>query len=45
MSRSGRKKSPAREGRDDLATGDMVWIPGGTFRMGSYHHYPEEESV
>ena len=23
-------------------TSDMVWIPGGTFRMGSDHHYPEE---
>jgi formylglycine-generating enzyme required for sulfatase activity len=22
--------------------GDMVWIPGGTFWMGSDHHYPEE---
>lgn len=21
---------------------EMVWIPGGTFRMGSDHHYPEE---
>ena len=21
---------------------DMVWIPGGTFTMGSDHHYPEE---
>ncbi len=21
---------------------DMVWIPGGTFMMGSDHHYPEE---
>src|SRR5262245_52885328 len=21
---------------------NMVWIPGGTFRMGSDHHYPEE---
>ena len=21
---------------------DMVWIPGGTFRMGSDDHYPEE---
>ena len=20
----------------------MLWIPGGTFRMGSDHHYPEE---
>jgi formylglycine-generating enzyme len=23
-------------------TEDMVWIPGGTFRMGSDHHYAEE---
>src|SRR5215813_337927 len=23
-------------------TSDMVWIPGGTFCMGSDHHYPEE---
>lgn len=23
----------------------MVWIPGGTFRMGSEHHYPEEAPV
>jgi len=22
--------------------GDMIWIPGGTFRMGSDNHYPEE---
>ena len=21
---------------------DMVWVPGGTFRMGSDAHYPEE---
>lgn len=27
------KKPPAR---------DMVWIPGGTFMMGSNDHYPEE---
>ena len=26
---------------DDRAD-DMVWIPGGTFRMGSDRHYPEE---
>jgi sulfatase modifying factor 1 len=26
----------------DSPSGDMVWIPGGTFRMGSDHHYPEE---
>ena len=24
---------------------DMVWIPGGTFRMGSDRHYPEEAPV
>jgi sulfatase modifying factor 1 len=23
----------------------MLWIPGGTFRMGSDHHYPEEAPV
>src|SRR5882757_8945471 len=27
---------------DDLKTGEMVFIPGGTFTMGSDHHYPEE---
>lgn len=27
---------------DDVKTGEMVFIPGGTFRMGSDHHYPEE---
>jgi formylglycine-generating enzyme required for sulfatase activity len=26
----------------DSPTDDMVRIPGGTFRMGSDHHYPEE---
>jgi len=26
-------------------TGDMVWIAGGTFRMGSNDHYPEEAPV
>lgn len=24
---------------------DMVWVPGGTFRMGSDDHYPEERPV
>ena len=26
-------------------TGGMVWIPGGTFWMGSDSHYPEEAST
>jgi formylglycine-generating enzyme len=30
---------------DDTQTEDMVFIPGGTFRMGSDHHYPEEAPV
>src|ERR1700724_3613439 len=25
--------------------GDMVWIPGGVFQMGSDRHYPEEAPV
>jgi sulfatase modifying factor 1 len=29
----------------DRRIGDMVWIPGGTFRMGSNDHYPEEAPV
>ena len=29
------------EARTD-ARPDMIWISGGTFRMGSNHHYPEE---
>jgi formylglycine-generating enzyme required for sulfatase activity len=32
---------PSENGR----TGDMVRIPGGTFRMGSNDHYPEEAPV
>jgi formylglycine-generating enzyme required for sulfatase activity len=27
---------------DHTTGGGMVWIPGGAFRMGSDHHYPEE---
>ncbi|MHC2177457.1 formylglycine-generating enzyme required for sulfatase activity [Bradyrhizobium diazoefficiens] len=26
----------------EASTDDMIWIPGGMFRMGSDHHYPEE---
>jgi sulfatase modifying factor 1 len=40
----------ARRPRHQLSTSEslnveMVWIPGGTFRMGSEHHYPEERPV
>jgi hypothetical protein len=27
---------------DECSPPNMVWIPGGTFRMGSDRHYPEE---
>jgi formylglycine-generating enzyme len=35
-------KPEAEERPPDNTTADMVSIPGGTFRMGSDHHYPEE---
>jgi formylglycine-generating enzyme required for sulfatase activity len=31
--------------RNEARSGDMVWIPGGTFRMGSNDHYAEEAPV
>ena len=34
-------RAEAKE-RHHSRTDDMVFIPGGTFRMGSDHHYPEE---
>jgi formylglycine-generating enzyme len=34
------KAPPARPATP--ASKNMVWIPGGTFLMGSNHHYPEE---
>ena len=31
--------------RAEAAPSNMLWIPGGTFRMGSDEHYPEEAPV
>jgi formylglycine-generating enzyme required for sulfatase activity len=31
-----------RSRQADTSSDEMVWIPGGTFRMGSDDHYPEE---
>jgi formylglycine-generating enzyme required for sulfatase activity len=28
--------------REDASSSNMVYVPGGTFRMGSDRHYPEE---
>ena len=33
------------EARSNEENTGMVWIPGGTFRMGSNDHYPEEAPV
>ncbi|MBV8650488.1 MAG: SUMF1/EgtB/PvdO family nonheme iron enzyme, partial [Alphaproteobacteria bacterium] len=32
----------ARRNAAPVADPTMVWIPGGSFRMGSDRHYPEE---
>ena len=31
-----------KPGRASAPLNEMVWLPGGTFRMGSDRHYPEE---
>src|SRR3984957_19490174 len=33
---------PSDRRTEDRQTDNLVWIPGGTFRMGSDRHYPEE---
>ena len=45
---TGQAASPARAknaGRNRDQRGAMVWIPGGTFLMGSAVFYPEERPV
>ena len=44
-SRTGRASGLAFEERDRPHPADMLFIPGGTFRMGSDRHYPEEAPV
>ena len=38
-------RSQDDRGSEDSRNGDMAWIPGGTFHMGSDRHYPEEAPV
>lgn len=40
MVRAGAERN--EELSDRVNTDDMIWIPGGMFRMGSDRHYPEE---
>ena len=36
---------PERIGAENSGHAEMVWVPGGTFSMGSDKHYPEEAPV
>ena len=38
---AGERPHPVQE----ASGGDMAWIEGGSFTMGSDHHYPEEAPV
>ena len=39
------KPAASHDRPQDEARDGMIWIPGGTFRMGSDQHYPEEAPV
>ncbi len=39
------QNAAAAASRQSSPTANMVWIPGGTFHMGSDQHYPEEAPV
>src|SRR5690349_15815685 len=42
MSRVGLAATRSAPSEDVRAHSGMIWVAGGTFRMGSDHHYPEE---
>ena len=44
-SQSGMERPTDALTREAAASPDMVWLSGGTFRMGSDTHYPEEAPV
>jgi formylglycine-generating enzyme len=39
------KNEPSGHAPDAVQAANMIWIPAGTFRMGSNDHYPEEAPV
>jgi formylglycine-generating enzyme len=41
----GLAKTRSEKSREASPTTQMLFIPGGTFRMGSDRHYPEEAPV
>jgi formylglycine-generating enzyme required for sulfatase activity len=43
--RTGDTEQPSPRPPTEPPFPDMVWVPGGTFRMGSDKHYPEERPV
>jgi sulfatase modifying factor 1 len=45
MTESINKQHEQRQASTSSPDKDMVWIPGGTFLMGSNQHYPEEAPV
>src|SRR5438874_13666946 len=40
-----RSLSHGAQSSEALADDGMLYVPGGTYRMGSDHHYPEEAPV
>jgi len=42
MQQSSSQTMPSVNGPVPAAHDEMIWVPGGTFQMGSDYHYPEE---